>query len=218
MKNHFKPNVDHISDLQKAADQLENMLAPFFDNSRFKGAVLIVSNPDGEMPEDREERDVLTDEWHQHYYRKGRSTGRAMQDFEMKLVVTSSRKYIKTVIKKVCCKVRLTQLPGCCGACVITKLEVHPEARGNGIGRAFVRVLEAFIKALDYSLIMCTVEKFNCPAKKLVEGLGFTKSDKFINARTTNTIVVYMKNINPEGVSLTDGYDKNVHPTLGEDE
>lgn len=200
MKGHFKPNGQRISALHKAADQLEDMLDPFFDKLKgFKSASLSVQMPNWNPARSR--IDVLTDEWHAHY-------SGLVQDCEVCLTANISRKVFSSVTSKDYCKARLTKLPGCCGACVINKVEIHPELRGNGIGKAFIKVLEAFARSLDYSCLIATVEKFNCQANAIASCLGFTRSDQFTNTRTNNTVIVYVKDINPDGIPLTDGYDK----------
>lgn len=198
----FKPNVNHISALHRAAEQLADKLEPYFSNIRgFKSASLFIRSPIWKLKYETDRIDMLTNGWYANY-------SELTQDCEVYLTTNTNAKIFTSMVDRDYCKARLTKLPGCCGVCVISKVEIHHEMRNNGIGKAFVKVLEAFARALNYSSVIATVEKFNCSAKGIVNGLGFSEASMFVNAKTKNTVMVYVKNINPGGISLTDGYDK----------
>ena len=196
--SNFIPYAKHISVLHGAADNFEEKAEPFLKRLKsFKEASLVVRDPHQRW----EGMDILSDEWHRYY-------SQIVWDCEVQLVVRSRKKILTSKIDRIYCKARLTKLPGCCGVCVITKLEVHPDMRKQGVGNAFVKVLIAFAKVLNYSCLIMTVEKFNTAPNTIAGVNNFSKAEVFANAKTKNTVAVYTKNINPEGIALTDGYDK----------
>jgi len=191
----FTPNTDNLNNLVVAVNDLGKMLEDFIkDLKGFTGISLEVKD------KHRPGKDPLGDDWYDYY-------PYFVQGCELSLTVKFKGGLLSKGNTLVYARAKLDQLPACCGICILNSVEIHSELRGNGIGKEFVKTVEAFAKVLNYSYVMCTTHKVNGPAIGVVECLGYTELDNgFANMRTKNSIRMFGKNINPEGISLTDGY------------
>lgn len=193
--NDFKPTDESVNSLNDTAKGLEKELRTFLKaDNNLTGVKLIIKAARGF------ERDPFSDSWYNDY-------PALLQECEMKLVISIKGGLLRKDSDVSYAKAKISPFPACCGICVLNGVELHNEIRGGGIGKEFVKVVEAFAKCLNYSYIMCTTHKTNGPAIGIVECLGYTELDAgFANARTNNSIRMFGKNINPNGKALTDGY------------
>jgi len=191
----FKPNTNNLNALSTTVNGLGIMLEDYIkDLEGYAGINLIVKD------QYRQPQDPLGSNWYDYY-------PYFVQSCELNLVMQFKGGLLSKTSVEVYARAKLDQLPGCCGVCILNSVEIHSDLRGNGIGKEFVKTTEAFAKVLNYSYVMCTTHKVNGPAIGVVECLGYTELDNgFANMRTKNSIRMFGKNINPEGVSLTDGY------------
>ena len=196
----FTPNKDHIAALHKATDGFEALLEEFVKSIKgYKGVELIVKAPHWNERSGRGSNPLDTN-WYDDY-------PEFVKDCELKLLITIKGGMLRNTRNETYAKVKLTRLPACCGVCIMNGMELHSDIRGNGIGKAFTKITEAFAKVLNYSYVMCTTHKVNGPAIGVLECLGYTELDSgFVNMRTKNSIRMFGKNINVDGKSLTDGY------------
>lgn len=193
----FTPDKDNNAALHGAADKLEKLLEEFIKSLKnCKGVKLLVKAPHWT---DKSAGDPLDDDWYSIF-------PTLVKECELKLQVYLKGGLLRSDKVKTYARVKLTRLPACCGVCVMNSMELHPDIRGNGIGKEFTRVAEAFARVLNYSYVMCTTHKVNGPAIGVLDCLGYTRHDGFANMRTKNSVEIYGKNINPEGKALTDGY------------
>jgi GNAT superfamily N-acetyltransferase len=200
MGYNFTPKEDHTAALHTATDKLEDLLEEFIKGVKgYSGIQLIVRAPNWNE-KSRHGSNPLDTDWYDDY-------PTFVKDCELRLLVTIKGGMLRNSRTEVYAKCRLTKLPACCGVCVMNGIELHSAVRGNGIGKAFTQLVEAFAKVLNYSYIMCTTHKVNGPAIGVLECLGYVELDSgFANMRTKNSIRMFGKNINPDGTTLTDGY------------
>jgi GNAT superfamily N-acetyltransferase len=193
----FTPNEKNMSLLHDAVDSMEKKLEPFTVNMPgFKGVSLIIRGPNWAHST---EHDPFGSVWYDDY-------PSLVRDCELKLKFTITGTMLRKARAETYAKARMTQLPACCGVCVMNGVELHPSLRKSGLGKEFVRVVEAFARVLNYSFIMATTHKVNGPANGVVDCLGYSNAGNFVNMRTKNSVVVYTKVLNTYGVALTDGY------------
>lgn len=196
MGSNFKPNKQHIAAMHEAANKLEKVLKGFAESIKgYKGIELLVSTPGIVRTPN-----PLNVDWQPMY-------SQLAQECELQLKITIKESMLRRAEKKTYARIKLIQLPACCGVCVMNGIELHSDIRDSGIGKAFTRMAESFAKVLNYSYIMCTTHKVNGPAIGVLECLGYVELDSgFANMRTKNSIRMFGKNINPDGKNLTDGY------------
>jgi hypothetical protein len=195
----FTPKKESVTTLHNATDKLEELLEELVKEIKgYDGIQLTVKDPTWSRR--RLPSDPLGTDWYDNY-------PQFVKDCELCLLITIKGGILRNSREEVYAKIRLTKLPACCGVCVMNNMELHSNIRGNGIGKAFTRLAETFAGVLNYSYVMCTTHKVNGPAIGVLECLGYEELDKgFVNKRTHNSIRMFGKNINPDGISLTDGY------------
>lgn len=197
----FRPKEAHIAALHKTTVGLETLLEEFVKKVKgYQGIQLVVKAPFWNDKSARVGSSPLDTDWYDDY-------PQFIKDCEIRLTLTIKGGLLRHGRAEVYAKCRLTQLPGCCGICIMNSMELHPDVRGNGVGKEFTRLVEAYAKVLNYSYVMCTTHKVNRPAIGVLESLDYVElDDGFANMRTKNSIRMFGKNINPDGKVLTDGY------------
>lgn len=82
----------------------------------------------------------------------------------------------------------LSQLAGCCGACVSSGAYVALTARGRGIGTFFNKVRQRIARELGYGIMICTDVESNEPQQKILDNTGWESVYKWTNPRTRNAL------------------------------
>lgn len=90
---------------------------------------------------------------------------------------------------------KLTQMEGCSGICISSKVSISDEYKGKGYGSKFNHFREVLAKQMGYSSIMCTIVKGNIPQEKILTKNGWEVVNVFVNSKTGNTIEVYFKKL-----------------------
>jgi GNAT superfamily N-acetyltransferase len=90
---------------------------------------------------------------------------------------------------------KLTQMEGCNGICILSKMLVFDDYKGKGYGYRLSIFKELLAKEMQYSLLMCTVIKGNIAQEKIMAKNKWELSNQFLNLKTNNNISIYQKKI-----------------------
>lgn len=89
----------------------------------------------------------------------------------------------------------MSQLLGCCGAVISTGFLVYKGYQRKGLGKLLNQAKIDIAKAAGYSLVLITTTRQNEVENHILETLGYLTVDSFVNSRTTNTVLVWTKEI-----------------------
>jgi len=100
----------------------------------------------------------------------------------------------------------LLNLYGCCGAALLSGLNVDYEYGGLGIGRILYDSIARFLKECGYGLLVCTdvkilpddryAEDEDFAHQKLLKNINAKEVHLFTNPRTSNLVGLYSINLN----------------------
>jgi GNAT superfamily N-acetyltransferase len=90
---------------------------------------------------------------------------------------------------------KIKPMPGQCGVCIIYNLYVKNTHQRQGIGSLVLSNAIEIAKEAGYTSILCTIQKINEFAIKMVLFQEFKLVNQFRNFRTKNAILVFNKNI-----------------------
>ena len=82
----------------------------------------------------------------------------------------------------------MTELPGCCGACVSLNAIVYTSYEGKGIGTILNKLRIDMAREDGYGLLICTDEKNNEHQRRILAKNGWKDVDEWVNPRTTHTV------------------------------
>jgi ribosomal protein S18 acetylase RimI-like enzyme len=81
--------------------------------------------------------------------------------------------------------------------CEIDHLSVHPEARGQGIGKSLLQEAEAAARRLGARIAQCTIRVGNVQSEGLFKKHGYSATVTFFNQQNDNRVTVYQKVLVP---------------------
>jgi GNAT superfamily N-acetyltransferase len=200
MGKDFNPDIDALDQLNKAGDVLEEVL------KKISGSIKNFKNATVNLTDAYERRyNLFSADWYDAYSSLIKGPGAKLSV----LAEVGGINFLKREPRRILlAKISISPFPGCCGICVINDLLINSDYRKQGLGKALIAVAEALAKVINYSFTVGTTHKVNGPARKAIENSGSNVLGKFVNARTKHSIMIYGRNINPNGLSLTDDYDR----------
>jgi GNAT superfamily N-acetyltransferase len=92
----------------------------------------------------------------------------------------------------------LHRMPGCCGVVVSYHASVLPLFQGKGLGQLLMRMRFAAAYRGGFTLMQCTTTKQNKRECHILGKLGWKQTEEFINRRTSNTVLVYTRQLHEE--------------------
>lgn len=81
--------------------------------------------------------------------------------------------------------------------CEIDHLSVHPDSRGQGIGRGLIEEAERKATQLGARIAQCTIRVGNRESEELFKSSGYTPGATFLNNENNNQVTVYQKALIP---------------------
>ena len=89
----------------------------------------------------------------------------------------------------------IAPMSGCCGMVVFFHASTTDGFRGKGLGRLFLQVREIAAKLAGYTVAQATVLTTNKSERKLLQDAGWKENHEFTNKRTSNKVVVCLKEL-----------------------
>lgn len=86
-------------------------------------------------------------------------------------------------------------ISGQCGAIISTDTSILNEYRNKGVGTELQSLKERIAKDLGYSAILATTRASNSAETRVLEKTGWKSVSSFINSRTSNQVLVWIKKL-----------------------
>lgn len=109
---------------------------------------------------------------------------------DIRIETVADHKFESTVVN-----FRLQELPGCCGILVSYNTAVYPKYRGKGVNSFLQGIKEKIAEANGYTVLVATTRADNAAEIHILEKYGWVRSYDFVNNRTRNPVVFYIKNL-----------------------
>lgn len=93
------------------------------------------------------------------------------------------------------CRFYLAELPGCCGILVSYQTHVWKEYRNKGINTFLQEIKEDIARENGFTRLMATTIDSNDAEKHILEKTGWKEVDRFVNRRSGNTVITYVKDV-----------------------
>ena len=93
------------------------------------------------------------------------------------------------------CTFSMSEFPGCCGIVISHNTTVYKKYEGKGINTFLQEIKEDIAVSNGYSKMLATVVSTNEAEIHILEKAGWRKALEFVNKRTGNTVLTYLKDI-----------------------